>query len=137
MIIVRYAASPETAPAICGPTDSVGDLVYISGPKSGNDFMVSKVDNKDGSKMAAIAVIVSKSTPTNANIRFSGELKDVFTGLIPGKRYFVGNTGQPVATVPTPGSPTERLYVQCVGVATNTDTLRLDFDTSIIIRVGP
>lgn len=112
-------------PATCLNTDSVGDLVYISGDSIGGIIQVAKVDITDYSKMPGVGVILSKSSATQCMILRYGILS--VTGLVPGKTYFVSSAGHPTdirPVAPLGGS----LFVQTIGVAM--DSVRLLFNPS-------
>lgn len=136
MLVSKPLSSTATyGVATCLSSDAVGDLVYFAGPKSGITYNVAKIDNKFLTKMPAVAVITNKLSSTQAVIQFSGET-GVYSGLTVGKVYFAGDSGTPVVTVPAPSLPSQRVYCQMVGEPVSTTILKLNFDPSIIVRVG-
>lgn len=134
MIVTRPLNSARTSTAICLATLAVGDLVYISGPKVGLDLTVAKADPYDSAKFPAIAVVIAKITPTRAVVQFEGDVAGVYTGLTPGKIYWLGPTGLPSLTPPAPGLG-ETYRVQSLGVALDPTILRLDPQKGATIRV--
>lgn len=135
MIVTRPLSSTGFGTATCDSGDSVGDLVYISGPKLGSDYQVQRADPSDYAKFPAVAVIVAKLSSTRAVLQFQGEVKGVYTGLIPGKIYWAGASGSPSATPPVAGVG-GKMRVQSIGVAVDTDVLRLEPLKNAITRIG-
>jgi len=133
-MIVTRPRDTGIATATCTALEAVGDLVYISAAKTGADYTVRKVDITDFTKMPAVAVVIYKLSPTRAVIQFQGET-GLFTGLSPGRVYWVSDAG-----VPTLAPPTvilgERKYWQSVGVATDSGRIRLEFEKDLKTRVG-
>lgn len=134
MIVTRPRSDSTLATATCTASESVGDLVYISGPKSGADYSVSKVDIANYAKMPAVAVVVYKITATRAVIQFGGET-GLFSGLTPGKVYWVSDAGVPTATPPTVTAG-QRKYWQSIGVAVDSGKIRLEFIKDLKTKVG-
>lgn len=134
MIVTRPRVEGAMATAACTASESVGDLVYISGVKVGADYTVRKADITDFSKMPAVAVITYKISATRAVIQFRGEIT-LFSGLTPGRVYWVSDTGVPVVNPPTVTSG-QRKYWQAIGVATDSDRIRLEFEKNLKTRVG-
>jgi len=135
MIVARPRSDGAIATAVCTAAEVVGDLVYISGAKVGADYSVRTADNTLTAKMPAIGVIVAKISSTRALIQLQGETT-LFTGLTPGTVYWVGDTGQPTSTPPSPTGPGARKYWQSIGVATDSGRIRLDFTKVLRTRVG-
>lgn len=135
MIVTRPLSTTGFGTATCSSGDIVGDLVYISGPKVGPDYSVGKADPSDFSKFPAVAAIVAKLSATRAVIQFGGEIKGIYAGLTPGKVYWTGPTGIPVSTPPSPGIGGTMRW-QSVGVAVDTDTLRLEPLKNAVTRTG-
>lgn len=102
--------------AECSVAESVGDFVcIIDDPPNGHD-LVGKADPSDFSKMPAVGVIISKSSPTRCLVQWMGETPNIFSGLSSGEVYFVGADAK-VAEVP-PVPATVPLFTQFMGVAT-------------------
>lgn len=135
MIVARpRAADTILATATCTVAEQAGDLVYIAGPRIGADYDVRRADITAFGKMPAVAVILYKVGATRAIIQFQGEV-GLYTGLTPGRVYWVGDSGQPVLAPPTVTTG-ERKYWQPVGVATDSDRLYLRFYKDLKTRVG-
>jgi hypothetical protein len=124
----------ETLPSDCLATDAVGDAVYVTGTKVASRTQVTKVNITSSSSMPAIGVILSKSTATECDVQWVGEVAGVYAGLTPGKPYFVDVDATPTSTPPTPGADH---YVQKLGVATATDVLLLMPDVNLVKRKIP
>lgn len=138
MIVARPTFNNDNSvfvSAICAPTDSVGDIVYISGNVVGNDYQITKVDPTLGAKMPGVGVITAKITSTRAVIQFEGFVKNVYTGLLAGKTYFVGTNSKPTNVCPTPGIG-GAMYVQPIGVAVDANILELRLSDDLTILRG-
>jgi hypothetical protein len=105
----------------CLATDNVGDLVYVRGLFTGTRYRVERADPSDSLKMPAVAVIVSKQTPTACTIMFYG-MTSLYSGLTPGEAYVVGTDGRP-AKLGDPNYPGSGYIVQQIGVATDDDEM--------------
>lgn len=119
---------PFTFIADCSVAEAVGDCVYVSADAVLGIVQVRKVDATDPLKMPALGVIVDKPTATACTVIYLGALPvGALPAFLPGKRYFVGLSSQPVATPPvTPG-----VLVQVIGIAL--DSGRLLFNPSPIM----
>jgi len=137
MLLNRIAVAPAAeskVEAICQASDVIGRCVYISGPEVGGKYQVSTVDPQNGSKIPSIGVIVEKLTSTTCIVQLSGALKDIVTGLTPGKALFVGAGGILSHSLPSPGI--SFAYVQPMGVAVDSNALLLSPSLSIIKRIA-
>lgn len=103
-------------PADCLASDSVGDLVYVSGPPVAGRIQVEKVDIDDGAKMPAMAVIASKSSPTTCVIRISGEYTLNTASFTEGNIVFVQENGA-MGTTPPPRPNSGTRLIQRIGIA--------------------
>ena len=130
--IVRYITAPGSEEnnfmhiVKCSASDTVGQVMYITGDKSGEKWRVAAADPTDRSKMPGLGILISKSTSTSGVLQFFGEISLVFTGLTPNAKYFVGSGGNISLTPPDPG------YIQGIGLATASNVLFLPGDLSII-----
>jgi hypothetical protein len=134
MVIARPLKDSNFATAICLAGDSIGDLVYVTGNIVTGDYQVSKAD-PNNNKMPAIAVIIYKITATKAVIQFEGSVKNVYTGLTPGKTYFVDSNSQPTLIPPSPAL-LGKTYIQPIGVAVDSNVLKLNPSKQMIILRG-
>lgn len=109
---------PVTANATCSPTDQVGDLIHVK-----PDGSVEKSDITTWSKMPVVGCITSKSSPTSCTVQ-TGSQVSLYSGLIPGKVYFVGPNSRPVYPRPVP-APGSSIFIQSIGLAVNSTTLMI------------
>lgn len=119
--------------AECTSSEAVGDFVCIADdPPNGLD-VVAKANPADFTKMPAVGVIVSKSSPTQCTVQWLGETPNIFTGLSSGEVYFVGVDAR-IAEVP-PVPTTVPLFAQWMGVATAPTRLYLRPNDHMVRRV--
>lgn len=98
-----------------------GDLVY---PVANWHTTVDFADPNDYAKLPAVGVIQSKSDPITCVVQTHGVLAGVYSGLLPGKTYFVGTGRRPVDTPPV--APVNgAIFHQPVGVAIDPVTMLL------------
>jgi len=110
----RYVKHKRTVS--CLSSDNIGDPVYVSGNPAGTIWSVSGADPANENKMPAIGILISKDTPLTGVISLFDEV-DVYTGLVPGKKYYVINGG--ISLSPPSGE------VQIIGIAQSETTLFL------------
>lgn len=120
--------------AVCAASVDVGDLVYVSGDKTGVDYSVEKADVSTFVKMPVLAAVVAKLTATRAVIQFWGEL-DLWSGLTPGRMCFVGANAKPTQIPPAPALG-GRAYLQVIGVAVDSDIIRFEPIAEMKVRVN-
>jgi hypothetical protein len=104
--------------ANCLSTDSVKDVVYISGDKGGGRYTVTKVNtaHAEAHRAIGIGVLIQKGVdPTLCKVQISGPLADLYTGLTPGRRLFVGTDSRLTETPPVPS--TGSALLQKIGYA--------------------
>jgi hypothetical protein len=123
--------SGVSVPADCLSTDSIGDLVYISGNSIGGVLQVTKADILDYTKMPVIGSIVSKTSPTACRIIRYGIIS--VAGLSPGQIYFVDFNSKPTHTRPVAGVG-QKAFVQVIGVAMDSTTMLFN-PSSNLVRV--
>ena len=117
-------------------TDQVGDLVAVRSTANGT-YKVWRADPAVAIRMPAIGVIVRKWGTTDCIVQLYGEIRGLYSSLLPGKRYFVGLDGRPtLATNFIDPSPGERYRIQTFGVALNLGILLLEPSADMVIRVG-
>lgn len=102
----------------CTADETVGDLVYLSGPPVAGRDQVRRADPSNSSKMPAVGIIVHKLSDTSCWVQWLGETASIFSGLTPGKNYFVGADGKIAAT---PTRHASGRFMQAVGVATSSN----------------
>ena len=122
-------------PVACLATDTVGKWMAIRGDRVNGKWRVERADPRDETKMPAVGVLVSKSTPTVGVMHMFGPLRDFYLGLNFGKSYFIGDNGVLSETLPTvlPGG---YALVQKVGESMSSDLLWVAGDLGVIKRVG-
>jgi len=136
LVTARRRSTSSILRVSCMLTDQVGDGVYIRGAANGF-YKVAKADPSNLSKMPAIGVIIKKWDYTSALVQLYGEVRGLYTGLFPGKRYFVGLNGRPAL----PGdfsnpSPGEKWRIQTLGISLDVGVLLLEPSNDLITRVG-
>lgn len=107
---------------ICNPTVLIGDWVIIKGGQ------IEKAQADSSSTMPAIGVVISKNSPTHANVVTEGWVS--LMGLVEDKEYYVSNTaaGQMQPDAPSvPGS-----IVQKVGTAKDFVEFYVDCDNTML-----
>lgn len=120
----------EDVDVACLSSDSVGDLVCIRDIPIGNKWRVQKADPGERSKMPAIGVLVSKSTPTVGVVKLWGPVAGIFSGLVVGKTYSVDYTGLRIG--PPDIGVSGYSLCQFVGIAVDTTVLFLNPDLTMI-----
>jgi hypothetical protein len=115
--------TPTNANTFVGPclsSAALGDLVYIASA----GMAVRKADPVDYLKLPSVGCIIEKETSTIAVVQTSGIVTSPYTGLTPGRSYFVGLDGRPALTPPAP-SPGELLFHQPIGIALDVTVMLL------------
>jgi hypothetical protein len=127
----RGGSSGEAIPAVCSASESVGDVVYVSGDFVGGIAQVRKVDIDDAAKRMVIGVIESKSG-LDCVVRRSGRIDSVYAGLTPGSPLFVNSSARLTHVVPARPLSGSRL-AQSVGVTLSSTTVLVELFTPIIL----
>lgn len=127
--------APDHALANCLSSDAVGDLVCITGNLVAGKYQVTKANPVALSSMPAVGAITSKTSATNCTIYFWGAIGGIWSGLTPGRIYFVGDDGTIALIPPVPTLSRPQIYIQHVGVAIGTDVLMLNPSLSMVVRV--
>ena len=113
-----------TQEVACLSTDSVGDFVCVRDLPVNGKWRVHKANPFDESKMPAIGVLISKSTPTVGIIQLIGPLVGMYSGLDHTLPCFVGESG--LVQEPPPVDLTNTYaFVQQIGFATDTTDIFL------------
>jgi hypothetical protein len=116
----------------CLSTDSVGDPVCIRGDRVNGKWRTEKANPYDDTKMPAIGILISKSTPTVGVVQVFGPVEGIFTGLNYLKpSYIVGPAGIQLTAPPT--GPGGFAWVQHLGKAVASDILFL-FGTITMLK---
>ena len=117
---IHVRASERFGHANCIASDIVGNCVGISAPRLGVFFQVRTVDPGDLAGIAAVALVISKSSSTECMVQFEGVYAGPFAALGTGKRYYVGPTGQLALTPPIPAAG-QIYHIQAMGFATSSN----------------
>jgi hypothetical protein len=118
--------SAQYVSAICTAAESIGDVVYVSGPMVGGVVVVSKADATNETKMPGFGLIVKKPSPTQCIVQRAGRVDGVYSGLTVNQRYWVDSSGVLSSSYPRPG------YAQAVALAVDPTSLQLDFGFRMI-----
>lgn len=116
-------------------TDQVGDAVYIRGQANGY-YKVARVDISVGSKMPAIGIVIQKWGFTDALVQLWGEVRGIYSGLSPGRTYFIDDDGRPTLNPPDPATLGGRAYLQVLGVALDVGVLLVKPAENLLVRVS-
>lgn len=133
MLVARK--NPNRYSAACNPGTSIADIVGIAGAPVSGRYFVDTTDPSTLLEMPGIGVCIDKVGSTTAVIQFQGEVKGIFTGLTPGKVYWVSSGGGITSTPPIPTVLKPRIYLQAIGVALASDVLMLQPDPKMSVRV--
>jgi hypothetical protein len=120
MATLNFRQTSEVKAANCLASDTVGDLVYVTGPKVSGRVQVTKVDVDDPAKMPAYAIVVSKQSATDCLVQLEGDVSE--SGLTPNALYFVGINSRIFEGPPPRPASGYRRY-QVVGQADDTGNL--------------
>jgi hypothetical protein len=104
-------------------TVNTGTVVYLSGVKS-----VDIASHLSLSTSPAIGLVLDKPTATTATILFRG-ITNLFTGLSPTQRYFLGPNGDITTTPPN----AESQVIQEIGYAIDSTTLMFDTKNIVVL----
>ena len=130
MAVINFKRDEGIKLANCLSSDSVEDVVYVTGDDVSGRIQVSKVDIDDGAKMPGIGVIVSKSSSTECKVRVGGELVMIGTPFSPGNIVFASLSATLDTSAPSrPGSGTR--LIQRMGIALADNKLVITPSTSI------
>lgn len=112
---------------------SVGSVVRVVGNTGGRPD-VEEVDPEVLGGLPAHGFVVKLLGGTDCIVQFAGPMKGIYSGLIPGRSYFVVPGAMIGDTPPTPSSG-GLVYVQRVGYALSDNELLVMFGTPIR-RIG-
>jgi len=114
---------------------SVGDCVYISGPRVGELYQVDRADPADILKMPAIGVLIAMAISGQGEVQCLGEMRGVYSSLSFPKPLFVSLAGRLEHSTPNP-APGGYSMVQAVGAAMSSDEVLLCPNFSMTKRIG-
>ena len=136
-LILRFGdIGSETRVSVsCLAGDQVGRLMSIRGEKVDDKWIVQTANPYDGSKMPAVGILISKSTPTTGIMIRIGDIVNQYTGLDVTKPAFVGANGEVVQVSPTPSGGIVK--IQKIGFPIDSDVLHLSGGTPQMITRRP
>lgn len=134
-VVARISQVPSILRATSLLTDQVGDAVYIRADRNGA-FKVAGARTASIAKMPAIGIIIKKWDFTQVLVQTTGVIEDIYSGLIAGKTYWVGENGQLSVSVPPLDGTTQRAYTQVIGVAMDEAVLLLKPSSNLVVKVG-
>jgi hypothetical protein len=105
-------------------TDQVGDVVYIRSAANGS-YKVARCDPKNDLKMPGWGIIIAKWNYTSCLVQTYGEIKNIYTGLIPRRVYSISGDGRPKFPPDGP-DPGGTFLHQNLGLATDVGVLFLN-----------
>ncbi len=119
---------------LCTAVETIGKMVYVSGPKVGSAVPVRLAEPEDGDKMPSIGVVVYKFSATECLVQQSGQVSGIFSGLEEGKTYKVGTSGSIQRLAPVAGVG-GYAWVQFIGHAVSEDVLYLSPEMQMAKRL--
>ena len=119
---------------ICPTSVAIGDLVYVTGPLSGDLLQVAKVDITQLAKMPALGIVVEKASTTECTFVSCGPVQ--MSGLIPNARYYAGLDGRPTSTPPTAALAGRPIFFQVIGVALEAGTMFFQPSYDLVKLIG-
>lgn len=118
----------------CLASDEEGNCVRVTGNQVNGLDQVTSVDPTNPAEDQAVGVIIEKIDPTTCLLIFQGRMRDVYTGLIPGKRYWVGSDAKLTEVRPSPALAGGTYNLQLMGVALDNEELLLNPQTPIVLK---
>lgn len=83
----------NTMDCVCLASDVVGSPVFVTGSVIAGKLSVTSCDSSNPSMMPAIGLIISKSSPTIAQVCLDGLLSTSWGSFYPGAVYYVARSG--------------------------------------------
>jgi len=122
-----------TQDVACLSSDVVGSPMCVRGDRLNGKWRVETADPTEDSKMPAIGILISKSTPTVGVVQLFGPVIDIYTGLdLTVRSYMVGNAG--ITKVPPSPGGGGYAWVQHIGKPVASDILFLAGDLLMLKR---
>lgn len=119
--------------AQCPPAANLGDMVFVSGDRSGDIYQIDRCDISQANKRPW-GIILKKITIDSCWVQTYGEIRDLYSGLIPGKPIFLGHGIGARLTQTFPGSAiTHKIYLQIAGYATAADRFDLLIHNPVVL----
>ena len=118
----------------CLASDEVGDCVRVTGDQVGGRVQVTSMDPTNPTEDQAIGIIIDKINATTCMVIFQGTMRDVYTGLVPGKRYWVGSDAKLTDVLPSPAPAGGVYHLQLMGVAMDDEELLLNPQMPTMLR---
>lgn len=130
----KATSSIDELQALCTASEGIGDCVRISGPKSGTLYQVREMNPQNPGEDQAIGIVTDKSDPTHCTVITRGLMAGIYTGLVPGDRYFIDPSSQLTNVRPSPTPAGGTYYLQVMGVALDTEELLVNPETPVVMR---
>jgi hypothetical protein len=136
-VVIRRLTAQTTFVANCPAAATLGDMVYISGPKVGDYYQVGLCDIDEYAKRT-IGMVVAKESATVCNVQYSGFVSGLYSGMTPGLPLFlsVGAGGRLVQFPPLRSAVNNR-YLEIVGKAASSDIVLLEIQEPKILAIEP
>ena len=106
----------------------------ITGNQVNGYVQVTSVDPTDPNEDQAVGVIVDKIDATTCWLIMWGRMRDVYTGLVPGQRYWVGSDSKLTDVRPSPAPSGGTYNLQLMGVAIDDEELMLNPQMPTVLR---
>lgn len=133
MATARRVRPPDLFLARCPPAAVVGDMVYISGERTGDVYEVDRCNITQAGKRPW-GMIVSKPSADSCIVQTNGEVRGLYSSLTPGGPLFLGpGVGARLTHTPPGPALSGRLYQQIAGQASATDRLYLGIQAPVVL----
>ena len=136
MATARRVRPPDLALARCPSAATVGDMVYVSGERIGDEYVVDRCDITQAGKRPW-GVIISKPASASCIVQISGEVLGIYSGLTPGSPLFLGAGDGAHLTHTPPAAPVSgKIYHQIAGQAVASDRFNLGIQAPVVRVAG-
>jgi hypothetical protein len=133
--IAARGGSSARVSAICTAAETVGDMVYTSGPRIGAKYQVRKISVSTIGKRIIFGMIISKSSDTECVVQWSGVVSGLYTGLVTGLQLYVDLSSRLSTTPPELPTSGTRLF-QVAAVSVSDDIVMLSTRTSVLMQAA-